>query len=105
MAWLRWVVRSQPTPTIESTQPEPILNQHEGMHRRPVQASVEQKTLSILRHVIVVVAQVGFKERDRLADLQPQWDEAMQNWDGMIEYDVDSFTKSAGPAVIVPDWE
>ena len=44
-------------------------------------------------------------QRDRLADLQPQWDEAMQNWDGMIEYDVDSFTKSAGPAVIVPDWE
>ena len=44
-------------------------------------------------------------QRDRLADLQPQWDEAMQNWDAMIEYDVDRFTKSAGPAVIVPDWE
>ncbi len=44
-------------------------------------------------------------QRDRLADLQPQWDEAMRNWDALIEYDVDSFTKSAGPAVIVPDWE
>ena len=44
-------------------------------------------------------------QRDRLADLQPQWDEAMRDWDLLIDNNVDNFTRSAGPAVIVPDWE
>ncbi len=44
-------------------------------------------------------------QRRRLADLEPQWTEAMQSWDSMIETDVAEFTRRAGPAVIVPTWE
>jgi len=44
-------------------------------------------------------------QRDRLADLQPQWAQAMQSWESLIETDVAGFIRSAGPAVIVPTWE
>jgi len=44
-------------------------------------------------------------QRDRLADLEPQWAEAMKSWDTLIEADVAEFTRRAGPAVIVPAWE
>jgi len=44
-------------------------------------------------------------QRDRLADLQPQWAQAMQSWDTLIETDVAGFTRRAGPAVVVPTWE
>jgi hypothetical protein len=44
-------------------------------------------------------------QRERLADLEPQWAAAMQDWDALIENDVAEFTRRAGPAVIVPAWE
>jgi hypothetical protein len=44
-------------------------------------------------------------QRARLADLQPQWEEALRSWDTLIETDVAEFTGRAGPAVIVPTWE
>jgi len=44
-------------------------------------------------------------QRERLADLQPQWAEAMQDWDALIENDVAECTRRAGPAVIVPAWD
>jgi len=44
-------------------------------------------------------------QRDRLADLEPQWAEAMQSWETLIESDVAEFSRRAGPTVIVPAWE
>jgi hypothetical protein len=44
-------------------------------------------------------------QRERLADLEPQWAAAMQDWDALIQNDVAEFTRRAGPAVIVPAWE
>jgi photosystem II stability/assembly factor-like uncharacterized protein len=44
-------------------------------------------------------------QRDRLADLEPQWAEAMESWETLIENDVTEFTRRAGPAVMVPAWE
>jgi hypothetical protein len=44
-------------------------------------------------------------QRDRLADLEPQWAEAMESWETLIETDVAEFTRRAGPAVIVPSWK
>jgi hypothetical protein len=44
-------------------------------------------------------------QRDRLADLQPQYEEAMRSWESLITSDVAEFTRRAGPAVIVPAWE
>lgn len=44
-------------------------------------------------------------QRDRFADLKPQWDAAMASWDKLIEDDVSAYSQQAGPAVIVPDWD
>ena len=44
-------------------------------------------------------------QRDRLADLQPQYEEAMRSWDRLVETNIAEFTRRAGPAVIVPTWE
>jgi hypothetical protein len=44
-------------------------------------------------------------QRDRLGDLRLEWQAAMESWDTLIETDVAEFTSSAGPAVVVPDWE
>jgi hypothetical protein len=44
-------------------------------------------------------------QRDRLDDLEPQWVQAMQSWDTLIETDVAEFTRRAGPAIIVPNWQ
>jgi photosystem II stability/assembly factor-like uncharacterized protein len=44
-------------------------------------------------------------QRDRLGDLRLEWQAAMESWDALIEADVAEFTRNAGPAVVVPDWE
>lgn len=44
-------------------------------------------------------------QRDRLADLQPQWEEAMRSWDALVENDVANFARNAGPTVVVPAWD
>jgi len=44
-------------------------------------------------------------QRDRLSDLEPEWNAAMRRWDAIIESDVAEYSSSAGPAVVVPDWE
>lgn len=44
-------------------------------------------------------------QRDRFADLEPQWRQAMQAWDRLIGEDVSAFIDQAGPAVVVPAWE
>jgi hypothetical protein len=44
-------------------------------------------------------------QRDRLADLQPQYEEAMRSWDRLVETNIAEFTRRAGPAVIVPAWK
>lgn len=43
-------------------------------------------------------------QRDRLADLQPQWQEAMQGWDKLVEDEIKAYIDQAGPAVVVPLW-
>ncbi|MEM7706139.1 MAG: hypothetical protein AAF358_11330 [Pseudomonadota bacterium] len=42
-------------------------------------------------------------QRDRLADLEAQWQEAMESWEKMIEEDVSAYSQQAGPAVVVPE--
>ena len=42
-------------------------------------------------------------QRDRLADLEPQWREAMTAWDDLINDDVAAYTRQAGPAIVVPE--
>ena len=44
-------------------------------------------------------------QRDRLNDLEPEWNAAMQRWDAIMRSDVADYSRSAGPAVVVPDWE
>ncbi|MEM9529447.1 MAG: hypothetical protein AAGA23_00870 [Pseudomonadota bacterium] len=43
-------------------------------------------------------------QRDRFADLQPQWREAIAAWDTLIETEVAAYISQAGPAVVVPQW-
>ena len=42
---------------------------------------------------------------DRLDDLRPQWQAAVQAWDRLVREDVAAFNSLAGPAVSVPAWE
>jgi hypothetical protein len=44
-------------------------------------------------------------QRDRFEDLEPQWREAMTDWDRLIGGEVATYIGDAGPAVVVPDWE
>ena len=44
-------------------------------------------------------------QRDRFADLEPQWREAMAAWDQLVDDEVATYIRQAGPAVVVPDWE
>ena len=44
-------------------------------------------------------------QRDRFEDLEPQWREAMTEWDRLIDGEVATYIRDAGPAVVVPDWE
>jgi len=44
-------------------------------------------------------------QRRRLEDLRPQWQEAIDAWDKLVNEDVAAFNASAGPALAVPDWE
>ena len=44
-------------------------------------------------------------QRDRLNDLEPEWTAAMQRWETMLNSNVAEYSRSAGPAVVVPDWE
>ena len=44
-------------------------------------------------------------QRDRLADLEPQWREAMTAWDDLINDDLAAYTRQAGPAIVVPEWQ
>ena len=44
-------------------------------------------------------------QRDRYADLEPQWREAIAAWDRLVEGEVAAYIRQAGPAVVVPDWE
>ena len=43
-------------------------------------------------------------QRDRYADLDVQWRDAMSGWDGLMD-EVSEYVRQAGPAVVVPDWE
>ena len=42
---------------------------------------------------------------DRLGDLEPGWNAAMQSWDTLVDTDVAEYSRSAGPAVVVPAWD
>ena len=44
-------------------------------------------------------------QRDRLADLEPQWRKAITAWDDLINDDVAAYTRQAGPAIVVPEWQ
>ena len=44
-------------------------------------------------------------QRDRLADLKPQWQAAMASWDALVTEDVAAFNAVAGPALATPAWE
>ncbi|CAN0599901.1 unnamed protein product [Ectocarpus sp. 12 AP-2014] len=44
-------------------------------------------------------------QRQRLDDLQPQWQHAMDAWNALIENDVATFNEDAGPAVTTPAWD
>ncbi|MDZ7684490.1 MAG: hypothetical protein U5O39_05375 [Gammaproteobacteria bacterium] len=43
-------------------------------------------------------------QRDRFADLRPQWQAAMDDWQWLIEERIPAFNEDAGQAVLVPDW-
>jgi hypothetical protein len=43
-------------------------------------------------------------QRDRLADLKPDWQAAMDAWNTLIEKDVKAFNERSGPAVVAPAW-
>ncbi|RLA37941.1 MAG: hypothetical protein DRR15_00590 [Gammaproteobacteria bacterium] len=42
-------------------------------------------------------------QRDRLADLRPRWEAAIDTWDQIIEEQVAEFNDGAGPAMLVPN--
>ena len=42
-------------------------------------------------------------QRDRLADLRPRWQAAMDDWDRLVGERVAGFNDGAGPAILVPD--
>jgi hypothetical protein len=44
-------------------------------------------------------------QHDRLEDLQPVWQQAMDEWDKLMSEDLPAFNQIAGPAAMVPDWE
>ena len=44
-------------------------------------------------------------QRDRLADLEPAWREALAAWEALMNNAVPAFNRVAGPAVVVSDWE
>ncbi len=44
-------------------------------------------------------------QRDRFADLEPEWRSAIAAWDDLINGEVSAFIEQAGPAVVVPAWE
>jgi len=41
----------------------------------------------------------------RLADLRPQWQEAIDLWDELVKTDIPAFNAMAGPALTVPTWD
>ena len=42
-------------------------------------------------------------QTDRLADLRPVWQQAMDGWDELMAEELPAFNRVAGPAVAVPD--
>jgi len=59
----------------------------------------------ILQQADTAVLGVTQGQKDRFADLAPQWEEAMLRWDALVEIEVAEFTRRAGPAVLVPTWD
>jgi hypothetical protein len=59
----------------------------------------------LLQQADAAVLGVTQGQRDRFADLEPEWAAAMQSWNSLIEGKVAEFTRQAGPAVVVPGWE
>jgi len=43
-------------------------------------------------------------QRDRLADIEPQWQAAMQAWDDLVSNEIAAFSGRAGPVLIMPPW-
>lgn len=43
-------------------------------------------------------------QRERLADLMPRWQRAVDEWQRLVDERVAQFNAAAGPAVLVPDW-
>lgn len=43
-------------------------------------------------------------QRERLDDLRPGWQSAIERWERLMDEDVAAFNGQAGPAVSVPDW-
>jgi hypothetical protein len=44
-------------------------------------------------------------QRERLQDLRPDWQAAIEAWDALLAGPVAQFNASAGPAVVIPGWE
>ena len=44
-------------------------------------------------------------QRQRLEDLRPRWQDAIDAWDELVNEDVAAFNAAAGPALTVPAWE
>ena len=44
-------------------------------------------------------------QRDRLDDLRPVWQQAMDGWDALMNEDLPAFNRVAGPAIAVPGWK
>jgi hypothetical protein len=42
-------------------------------------------------------------QRDRLADLRPSWEAAIDAWDRLVGERFAKFNDGAGPAILVPD--
>jgi hypothetical protein len=44
-------------------------------------------------------------QRERLDDLRPEWQAAMDAWDRLMREDVAAFNRVAGPAIAAPAWD
>jgi hypothetical protein len=86
---------------------ETVTTPHRGNNQDVLNfpAKLDAFLTGVLQQADSAVLGITQGQRDRLADLEPQWAEAMESWETLIENDVAEFTRRAGPAVIVPTWD
>ena len=80
-------------------------NRGDGQDVLNIEPKLDAFLITLYQEADSAVLGITQGQRDRLADLEPEWNTAMQNWNSLIETDVAEFTRAAGPAIIVPAWD